>query len=177
MYDGNDKEDKKQLEEIKTTDASIDWHQIYEGIGLVKDISKSDEKQEINSSIDFIRQEKESYFQFDKKFLSFLDNFVSTQKQKETQKLWLKGFFFACIMLGFFVLIVTPCIIVIYATDLSEISVIVAMVSVLVELVSAIIVLPKIIAEYLFNKEEDKNMMEIIKSMQNYNERKHDHLS
>ncbi len=177
MYDEDDKEDKNQLEEFKITDASIDWNQIYEDIGLVKDISKSDEKQEINSSLYFIRQEEESYFQFDKEFLSFLNNFVSIQKKKEIQKLWLKGFFFACIMLGFFVLIVTPCIIVLYAADLSEISVIVAMVSVLVELVSAIIVLPKIIAEYLFNKEEDKNMMEIIKSMQNYNERKHDHLS
>ena len=49
------------------------------------------------------------------------------------------------------------------------------MISVLIELVSAIIVLPKIIAEYLFNKEEDRNMTEIIKSMQNYNEKKHDH--
>jgi hypothetical protein len=42
----------------------------------------------------------------------------------------------------------------------------------LIELVSAIIVLPKIIAEYLFNKEEDSNMMQIIKSMQEYNEKK-----
>ena len=50
MYDEDDKEDKNQLEEFKITDASIDWNQIYEDIGLVKDISKSDEKQEINSS-------------------------------------------------------------------------------------------------------------------------------
>lgn len=78
-------------------------------------------------------------------------------------------------MLGFFILLITPVMLIIHSNRFSETSMIVAMISVLIELVSAIIVLPKIIAEYLFNKEEDKNMMEIIKSMQNYNEKKHEH--
>ena len=37
-----------------------------------------------------------------------------------------------------------------------------------VALASALIVLPKIIAEYLFNTSDEKNMVEIIKNMQEY---------
>lgn len=37
------------------------------------------------------------------------------------------------------------------------------------EVVSSIIVLPKIIAKYLFNKKEEDNKRQIISNMQNYN--------
>lgn len=154
-----------------------DWERIFEDVGLEEDIEKSDEKEEINSSKDFINKDRKSYFQFDEEFHTFLSNFVKTQNKKETQKLCLKGIFFACIMLGFFALIITPLFIVIMSASFSQVSMVVAMISVLIELVSAIIVLPKIIAEYLFNKEEDKNTMEIIKSMQSYNEKKHEHFN
>lgn len=39
----------------------------------------------------------------------------------------------------------------------------------LAETLSAVIVLPKIIAEYLFNKTEEKNKIDIISNMQIYN--------
>ena len=40
------------------------------------------------------------------------------------------------------------------------------------EVVSSIIVLPKIIAKYLFNKKEEDNKREIISNMQEYNHEK-----
>lgn len=45
-----------------------------------------------------------------------------------------------------------------------------------VELTSAIIVLPKIIAEYLFNKGEEESVYRILEKMQEINELKHDHI-
>lgn len=95
--------------------------------------------------------------------------------EKEEQKIKLKNRFFWLIMAGFAALMFAPCLVVLCASRLSDTGIVVALLSVLVEVVSAIIVLPKIIAEYLFNKEEDRSMMEIIKSMQNYNEKKHEH--
>lgn len=46
-----------------------------------------------------------------------------------------------------------------------------------VETVSAIVVLPKIIAKYLFNKDEDANKTNIIKGMQDYNVSKKDNFT
>jgi predicted PurR-regulated permease PerM len=83
---------------------------------------------------------------------------------------------FGLIMAGFFTLLITPLVIVLKSKGITTGALITALLTTLVELVSAIIVLPKIIAEYLFNKEEDKNMMEIIKSMQTYNEKKQDYI-
>jgi hypothetical protein len=54
----------------------------------------------------------------------------------------------------------------------SDAKTIVAIGGMLIEGITAILVLPKIIAEYLFNKEEEKHRMEIIQSMQAYNDHK-----
>ena len=139
-------------------------------------IELSDEKEEIYSSKNFIKQETESYVRFDEEFHRFLSNFVVQQKDKEDLKQLLKKWFFGLIMAGFFALLITPLVIVLKSKGITTGALVTALLTTLVELVSAIIVLPKIIAEYLFNKEEDKNMMEIIKSMQTYNEKKQDYI-
>lgn len=139
-------------------------------------IELSDEKEEIYSSKNFIKQETESYVRFDEEFHCFLSNFVVQQKDKEDLKQLLKKWFFGLIMAGFFALLITPLVIVLKSKGITTGALVTALLTTLVELVSAIIVLPKIIAEYLFNKEEDKNMMEIIKSMQTYNEKKQDYI-
>lgn len=80
-------------------------------------------------------------------------------------------------MLGFLALLLTPMILIISLKSLSQITAIVSLVSILFELVSAIIILPKIIAEYLFNKQEDEKLLQIIESMQKYNQDKHNYIS
>ena len=70
---------------------SFDWDKIFEDVGLEEDIEKSDERGDINSSIDFRKREQDSYMQFDKEFHNFLKNFVYAQDRKENQKIWLKG--------------------------------------------------------------------------------------
>lgn len=165
--------DTDEEEFIDTANIEYIDYAMSEDIVMSEDIMKSDERKEISSSKDFIRMETDSYIRIDKEFERFLANFVKSQNEKEKQKLHFKDQFFWLIMIGFFSLMILPLIIVISSSRISDTSMIVALISTLIELVSAIIVLPRIIAEYLFNKEEDKNMIEIIKSMQEYNEKKH----
>ena len=139
-------------------------------------IYQSNEAEEISQSNDFINREKDSYIKIDQEFNRFLHNFVNIEEKKEQQKLNLKDQFFWFIMIGFLALMLTPLIIVIVGRNMSNASMIVSLITALIELVSAIIVLPKIIAEYLFNKEEDANMIQIIKNMQEYNEKKHEYI-
>ena len=140
------------------------------------EIYQSNEAEEISQSNDFINREKDSYIKIDQEFNRFLHNFVDIEEKKEQQKLNLKDQFFWFIMIGFLALMLTPLIIVIVGRNMSNASMIVSLITALIELVSAIIVLPKIIAEYLFNKEEDANMIQIIKNMQEYNEKKHEYI-
>ena len=126
-----------------------------------------------NSIENLLRHERDIFISTDKTFLIFLNNFVKTQNDKEQQKTILKEQFFYIVMLGFLALLLTPMILIISLKSLSQITAIVSLVSILFELVSAIIILPKIIAEYLFNKQEDEKLLQIIESMQKYNQDKH----
>ena len=175
----NDKS-KENKKDIWKNSSNMEEINLLMGLGIKKDdeISKSDEKKEVTQTetVKLLNEERNSYMQIDSEFREFLSDFVDLQHYKERQKLHFKALFFWIIMLGFLVLFLLPGVIILWAGKLSELTMAVALVSSLIELVSAIIILPKIIAEYLFNKEEDKNMMEIIKSMQEYNERKHEHI-
>lgn len=142
-----------------------------------ENIEKSDETKEIQHIEEFIENECRSYMIIDRYFIKFLKNFVYFQYQREKLKNRFKNAFFWIIMLGFLILLISPFLIILFAKTWSEITILVALIATLIELVSAIIVLPGIIAEYLFNKEEDSNMVEIIKNMQEYNEKKHDHIN
>ena len=113
----------------------------------------------------------------DEYFLIFLSNFVKTQNEKEQQKTIFKEQFFWIVMIGFLSLLLTPMILIISLKSLSQITAVVSLVTIFFELVSAIIVLPKIIAEYLFNKQEDEKLMQIIESMQKYNQDKQKHIN
>ena len=161
-------------EDIDDSD-TIDLNELFGDLGL-KNIEPSDEKKVIYSLETLAKHETSSYIRFDKEFRKFLKHYVRQQKKKEFQKLVLKGFFFGIIMLGFVILLATPMVIMLFCAEKSSSVLITSLIASLIELVSAIIVLPKIIAEYLFNKEEDKNMMEIIKYMQRYNEKKHHYI-
>ncbi len=142
-------------------------------IDASENIMESDETRDIGVSEEFLNQERDSYIKIDAEFGRFLKNFVDLQEVKENQKIELKEQFFWIIMIGFLIMVLTPAIVVLSVKHLSDIAFVISLISVLVELISAIIILPKVIAKYLFNKKEDANMMKIIKSMQKYNEKKH----
>lgn len=54
----------------------------------------------------------------------------------------------------------------------TDLKILAAVGSLFIESITAIIVLPKIIAEHLFYKEEEANRIETIKAMQEYNDHK-----
>lgn len=117
----------------------------------------------------------ESYIKMDEKFLEYLGTFIEITREGDRIKRNLKVWFFRYIMLILLGLIICQCFVVCYASVHSQSidsKVTVAICGILIENLTALIILPRIIAEYLFNKEEDKNRIDIIKSMQNYNEHK-----
>ena len=127
--------------------------------------------------IEMLNEESAIFIKTDKQFLEFLTNFVITQDKKEVQKLDFKERFFSIVMFGFLVLLITPFALILSIKDMSQTTAVVSMIAVLIELVSAIIVLPQIIAEYLFNKKEDEKLMQIIETMQDYNQKRHAYIS
>lgn len=163
-----EEESKKNSEKLTTYNSSQD-----NNIDVDDLINTSNN----NSIIDLLNRERDIFINTDEAFFTFLSNFVKTQNDKEQQKTILKEQFFWIVMIGFLSLLLTPIILIISLKSLSQITAIVSLVSVLFELVSAIIVLPKIIAEYLFNKQEDEKLLQIIESMQKYNQEKHNYIS
>ncbi len=162
------------IEEVENSDEETD--NIENGRTDEVDVEKIINKNNTHFR-NLLNEEQNIFLDTDKEFLKFLRNFVENQKAKENQKTILMGVFFAIVMLGFFVLIITPLALVSNLSNINQITAIVSMIAILIELVSAIIILPEIIAKYLFNKEEDSQLMQIIESMQRYNQKKHDYIS
>lgn len=182
-------------EESETTNLQKSEAQKSEAIELIKeDIKKGEEEHSVSTSssdinvdeiiskhkralFEMIDEERSIYLQTDKQFFTFLKNFVEIQGEKDRQKVALKEVFFFIVMFSFLLLMVTPLALILSLNDMNQTTAIVSLLTVLVELISAIKILPQIIADYLFNKEEDEKLMEIIESMQNYNQNKHDYIS
>lgn len=146
-------------------------------------VEESDQAEENSNAEDLVVEDSqqikdlfdESYIKMDEKFLGYLETFTEITRKGDKVKRTLKCWFFVCIMLILIALIACQCFVICYASMNSQSvdsKAIVAVCGILIENLTALIVLPRIIAEYLFNKEEDKNRIDIIKSMQSYNEHK-----
>lgn len=110
------------------------------------------------------------YIHMDAEFQKYLENFNETVKKNEEQKFKLKKYFFYCVMIILFLVIIFPYILVfVFHEKVTDVTVITMGISSTAEVVSSIIVLPKIIAKYLFNKKEEDNKRQIISNMQTYN--------
>lgn len=114
-----------------------------------------------------------SYMHMDVEFQKYLENFNESVKNTERQKYVLKIIFFICVMVVLFFVILFPYFLVfMFRTKVTDATVITLGISSTAEVVSSIIVLPKIIAKYLFIKKEEDNKREIIFNMQMYNHNK-----
>lgn len=121
---------------------------------------------------------KKSYNTMDMSFQEYLNTFNRYTKISEFQKVILKPVFFAIVMATLIFVIVSPYILLFYHDDLiTDTTIISTTITSSVETISAIVVLPKIIAKYLFNKDEDTNKTNIIKGMQDYNVSKKDNFT
>ena len=121
---------------------------------------------------------KRSYSRMDTSFQHYLDIFNKYTEKAEKQKIIFKSIFFAIVMITLLFIIVSPYILLFNHNNLITDTTIISMsITSSIETVSAIIVLPKIIAKYLFNKDEDANKTNIIKGMQDYNISKKDNFT
>lgn len=63
-------------------------------------------------------------------------------------------------------------LVIMFRSRVTDVALITLSISSLAETLSAIIILPKIIAKYLFNKKEEENKIQIISNIQLYNKEK-----
>lgn len=147
---------------------------ILDSIDEDSEIEKSDESSKRNESrtrtmISIL----ESYQKTDKKLLDTLNDTVDLLKDREKEKVKLKKYFFNIIMFVFFLLCVSPvAMLYFFRNIITNQSFIVTILGTFVELITAIIILPKIIANYLFNLDEDKAYFQLISELKIYHENK-----
>ena len=119
-------------------------------------IEKSNETEKLNESkIDTLKCLLDNFQQTDRKLLETLTDTIELLKNRETQKSNFKKWFFIVIMTVFSVLCISPFLILFFFRSIiTNQSLIVTIIGTLTEILTAIIVLPKIIANYLFNLNE-----------------------
>ncbi|MCB8563056.1 hypothetical protein DXC21_01365 [Coprobacillus sp. OM08-19] len=137
-------------------------------------IEKSNEIEKLNESkIDTLKCVLDNYQQTDRKLLETLTDTVDLLKNRETQKSRFKLWFFIIIMTVFVILCLSPFVILfLFRNIITNQSLIVTIIGTLTEILTAIIVLPKIIANYLFNLNEDKEYFNLISDLKSYHEKK-----
>lgn len=108
-------------------------------------------------------------------YTNLLKRYIKNSETSATQKKWFKNIFFVVAML---MLISSFILFALISLSFSmkeweniETTALTGLISALLGLLSLYIVIPEIIAKYLFNEKEDDNMTKIIESIQNYDEK------
>ncbi|MBR2402778.1 MAG: hypothetical protein IKB01_08450 [Lachnospiraceae bacterium] len=133
-------------------------------------------KKELDKSESLFIEAKNAYGRVDDTIIEFIDQFVDNYAIMSEQKKKLKDIFFWFIMIGFTIITLTPFIllIILLLTSVEDVYIIFGTILASVaEVLTSIIVLPKIVAEYLFNKKEEKANIKIVGLMQQYSEKMH----
>lgn len=151
---------------------SIDWKEILSDLNVSNfTVEPANDKEEFNESEALFEEAKQSYNKVDDKLLEFIDNFVRNQNAASKQKKSLKQVFFIITMVLFSLIVLTPIIIlvVMLCFGVNNYTAIFGTIFASVgEVLTTVIVLPRIVAEYLFNKEEENANIKIVELMQNY---------
>lgn len=114
------------------------------------------------------REQDEEYNNRNKLYTQLLGTYIENYKKKEHSKGIYKCIFFIITLLLFFGIIVCGLIGIVYLSvfgdgSLANVGIAIANIA---GIVSSLIVLPKIIAEHLFPTNEESNMLEMVKNMQ-----------
>lgn len=137
-------------------------------------IKESDGLQKLNEATEkFHNDDRKKYLEMEEQFVELLTSSVKVLKERESQKGWLKSLFFVVIMSLFVVLMLTPVVLLYkFSGIINNFSVVIAVIASLIELVAAIMVLPNIIANYLYSKEADDNFTKVISELREYHEKR-----
>lgn len=123
--------------------------------------------------LDEISKAREAYEKVDNQIIDFIENFVDSQKKTLNQKHKLKSIFFWMTMVAFLIVILSPILVILFIKTKNTIPYVAGIIASLIQSLTSIIILPKIVAQYLFNKEEDVATIEIVKLMQTFSEKVH----
>ncbi|MFR1685967.1 MAG: hypothetical protein ACLSVX_02140 [Massilimicrobiota timonensis] len=118
---------------------------------------------------------KRTYGNTDKLLAEKLKNSFEILEKREKTKQFMKKCFFWIIMFIFCILTLSPIILFIFMYNrMNNLTFLISIIGSLVELTLGILILPKIIAQYLFNKDEDKLFFDLIKELKAYHDSKKD---
>lgn len=165
-------EDVVDINEFNSIDFNLE--DIINSLDDNSNIEKSNETEKLNESkIDTLKCLLDNFQQTDRKLLETLTDTIELLKNRETQKSNFKKWFFIVIMTVFSALCISPFLILFFFRNIiTNQSLIVTIIGTLTEILTAIIVLPKIIANYLFNLNEDKEYFNLISDLKKYHENK-----
>jgi hypothetical protein len=124
---------------------------------------------------DEISRARASYGQLDSHINNFIESFVTQYDKTAKQKHKLKKHFFIIVMTLFTLVILTPIAVMPFISKLGTSAIIVSVLSIFGEILTSILILPKIVAQYLFNKEEDVATLKIVEIMQSRSEILHNY--
>ena len=137
-----------------------------------RDLSNSQEVN-VNEKIDDYHFKDASGYgkQYDRRdelYANLLENYIEQSKDKADKNVGYKQKFFNIVMTVFCCMIFIPllAILIVAIRGDNNITAVIALSSSAISILSAIIILPKIIAKHLFPTDEDKNMIDLVKSMQ-----------
>lgn len=152
-----------------------DLSKIIEGPLAEKEQSVPEESYKGKKQKSFEELLNDSYINMDKEFYQYLKNFNEISMTSDKLKIELKEKFFDIVMILLGMIIALPYfVLIMFRQQVTDVAVITVCISSLAEIISAIIILPKIIAKYLFNKDEEEHKIRIITDMQEYNRKKRD---
>lgn len=150
-----------------------DFPNITDNNDNINDLQNNNSFLENYQNLDYTYKESQNnqIIKREKLFNTFLESYTKEYKYKSEQKRKLKYIFFIVILviLGIIVISSIILLIVLLNLKLNLSNIIITLVSTSAEIITSLLILPKIIAEYLFDKEEEQHLNEIISKMQDYN--------
>ena len=129
------------------------------------------ENNPINTTDSFLSKYQENNLEKDQSLSRLLDFSIKNFRTKSIIKNILKIIFFVVVIILLFLLILAPIAIVCVAIIFKNVDfyeILGGIIASFAEMLAAIIILPHIIAKYLFNIEEDKEFIELIKETKKY---------
>lgn len=141
---------------------------------IVADAPQTKDRLPVNDSVLLKTVEKErrdqdpEYVRRNQLYSELLAQYIGEYHVKDTWKKWYRVIFFGVTMVSFIGIIVCSLIVLFLAARKAQPSAadLGAILGSVAGILSAILVLPKIIAEHLFPKDEDSNMISMVKNMQ-----------
>lgn len=114
------------------------------------------------------RDQDPEYVRRNQLYSELLAQYISEYHVKDTWKKWYRVIFFGVTMVSFVGILVCSIVVLFLSAGKAQPSVtdLGAILGSVAGILSSILVLPKIIAEHLFPKDEDSNMINMVKNMQ-----------